>query len=136
MEDDFQYYYIDQDIKQSRPWTIFYGTHSEDYENSGNIYFPRNFATPTSSRLQSLQSAGLLANNGALYFLPIPLFWRKGGSAATDMGPLILFLLTKMALAKVPHPYQEAEDFSPEDAEDAGTISEGKVVPKEKVKSC
>ena len=52
------------------------------------------------------------------------------------MGPLILFLLTNMALAKVPHPYQEAEDFSPEDAEDAGTISEGKVVPKEKVKSC
>ena len=49
------------------------------------------------------------------------------------MGPLILFLLTKMALAKVPHPYQEAEDFSPEDTEDAGTISEGKVVPKEKV---
>ena len=63
-------------------------------------------------------------------------FLRKGGSAATDMGPLILFLLTKMALAKVPHPYQEAEDFSPEDAEDAGAISEGKVVPKEKVKSC
>ena len=26
MEDDFQYYYIDQDIKQSRPWNIFYGT--------------------------------------------------------------------------------------------------------------
>ena len=61
------------------------------------------------------------------------MFWRKGGSAATDMGPLILFLLTKMALAKVPHSYQEAEDFSPEDAEDAGAISEGKVVPKEKV---
>ena len=83
-----------------------------------------------------MQGAGLFVNNGALYFLPIPLFWRKGGSAATDMGPLILFLLTKMALAKVPHSYQEAEDFSPEDAEDAGAISEGKVVPKEKVKSC
>ena len=83
-----------------------------------------------------MQGAGLFVNNGALYFLPIPLFWRKGGSPATDMGPLILFLLTKMALAKVPHRYQEAEDFSPEDAEDAGAISEGKVVPKEKVKSC